>query len=111
MKTETPRTDRVAEEAYLPPTAENPGSGFAKVVDVQFARKLELDYRRWKAMAERLANHWDDFIKLAKENGDIGFIREQETLADYRRMMAAYAEPANDQAQARGLETDNRKEI
>jgi hypothetical protein len=42
----------------------------------------------WQRLAIELAALWNAHIKLAKEHGDIGFIREQEAVAELRRLCA-----------------------
>ena len=42
----------------------------------------------WQRMAIRLGELWNKHIRLAKENGDIGFIREQEAVAELRLLCA-----------------------
>lgn len=42
----------------------------------------------WQRIAVRLGTLWNQYIKLAREHGDIGFIREQETVAELRILCA-----------------------
>ena len=42
----------------------------------------------WQRVAIRLGELWNAHIRLAKEHGDIGFIREQEAVADLRLLCA-----------------------
>jgi hypothetical protein len=42
----------------------------------------------WQRLAIRLGELWNAHIALAKENGDIGFIREQEAAAELRQLCA-----------------------
>ena len=42
----------------------------------------------WQRMAIRLGELWNAHIRLAKEHGDIGFIREQEAVAELRLLCA-----------------------
>jgi hypothetical protein len=51
----------------------------------------------WQRMAIRLGELWNAHIRLAKENGDIGFIREQEAVSELRLLCATL--PPNGPAQ------------
>ena len=51
----------------------------------------------WQRIAIRLGELWNQHIRLAKQHGDIGFIREQETVAELRQLCATL--PPNDQAE------------
>lgn len=51
----------------------------------------------WQRMAIRLGELWNAHIRLAKEHGDIGFIREQEAVAELRLLCATL--PPNSPAQ------------
>jgi len=56
-------------------------------IDVEWLVKDWQRLMELQKLAVRLGNLWNQHIREAKEHGDIGFIREQETVAELRLLL------------------------
>jgi hypothetical protein len=92
--------DTKQQESPPLPAPAGSGDGYRKMLVREIGTDDVCILLAWQRMAIRLGELWNSHIELAKKQGDIGFIREQEAVSELRQLCATL--PPNDKLSGGG---------
>jgi hypothetical protein len=97
--------DTKQQESPPLPAPAGSGDGYRKMLVREIGTDDVCILLAWQRMAIRLGELWNSHIELAKKQGDIGFIREQEAVSELRQLCATLPPNAAGELRLPGKET------